>query len=187
MSVPTFANNTLVTSVNGWIVIQQRVDGSQDFNLPWNDYKSGFGVFDKNFWLGLEKMHKLTTSADYRLRFEVLMASGWVSDEYDHFKVNSELQMYSLVVFGYSGDNEDVLNSPYNALMIQNGMQFTTFDKDNDLAPTENCAAGSYGGNWYKNCYLINLNGVYGSSLYYFKVSKNVPVIYCRMMIKLNI
>ncbi|ESN89864.1 hypothetical protein HELRODRAFT_91314, partial [Helobdella robusta] len=168
-----------------WIVIQQRVDGSQNFNRPWNDYKSGFGVYDKNFWLGLEKMHRLTTSADYRLRFEVLMTSGWVSDEYDHFKVNSELQMYSLNVSGYSGDNANVLNYP--SIMIQNGMKFTTYDKDNDFASPENCAVAFFGGNWYRNCYLINLNGAYGSTLYYFKVSRNVPVIYCRMMMKLNI
>ncbi|ESO04266.1 hypothetical protein HELRODRAFT_79419, partial [Helobdella robusta] len=55
------------------IVIQQRIDGSQNFNQNWNVYKSGFGTYDKNFWLGLEKTHQSTTSADYRLRFEVLI------------------------------------------------------------------------------------------------------------------
>ncbi|ESN97451.1 hypothetical protein HELRODRAFT_184427, partial [Helobdella robusta] len=39
LDIPTFANSTPVTSVNGWIVIQQRIDGSQSFNLSWNEYK----------------------------------------------------------------------------------------------------------------------------------------------------
>ncbi|ESO01653.1 hypothetical protein HELRODRAFT_140925, partial [Helobdella robusta] len=55
----------------GWLVIQQRIDGSLSFNKSWASYKSGFGIYYRNFWLGLEKMHQLTASADYRLRFEI--------------------------------------------------------------------------------------------------------------------
>ncbi|ESO01499.1 hypothetical protein HELRODRAFT_174450 [Helobdella robusta] len=125
LNIPTFATLTPVTSVNEWIVIQQRIDG--------------FGIYDKNFWFGLEKMHQLTTSADYRLRFEVLIQGAWYSDEYDHFKVNSELKKYSLNVSGYIGDRSNVLNCP-TPTMVHNGMKFTTFDMDNDLAPKINCA-----------------------------------------------
>ncbi|ESO01684.1 hypothetical protein HELRODRAFT_174648 [Helobdella robusta] len=75
----------------------------------------GFGTYYKNFWLGLEKMHQLTTSADYRLKFEVLI------------KISSELEKYSLHVSEYSGDGFDVLNAP-----LQNGMKFSTPDQDND-------------------------------------------------------
>ncbi|ESO01700.1 hypothetical protein HELRODRAFT_81378, partial [Helobdella robusta] len=71
----------------GWIVIVQRVNGDQSFYRNWATYKSGFGIYYRNFWLGLEKMHQLTTSADYRLRLEILISGKWYSDEYDHFKV----------------------------------------------------------------------------------------------------
>ena len=37
-----------------------RYDGSENFDLPWNDYKDGFGNLNGEFWLGLDKMHALT-------------------------------------------------------------------------------------------------------------------------------
>ncbi|ESN94008.1 hypothetical protein HELRODRAFT_144776, partial [Helobdella robusta] len=146
-----------------WIVIQQRIDGSQSFNQNWAKYKSGFGTYDKNFWLGLEKMHQLTASADYRLRFEVLIRGVWYSDEYDHFKVCTEFEKYSLNVSGYRGDKCDVLNSP-NPILVQNGMNFSTPDQDNDLHETFHCALDNLSGNWYNHCYYQRLNNFYGSS-----------------------
>ncbi|ESO01701.1 hypothetical protein HELRODRAFT_81270, partial [Helobdella robusta] len=163
-----------------WIVIQQRIDGSQSFNQNWNTYKTGFGIYNKNFWFGLEKMHRLTTWADYRLRFEVLINGVWHSDEYDHFTINSELEKYSLFVSGYIGDYWDVLNYPSNR---QNGMKFSTPDQDNDVAST-NCALEHSAGNWFNWCYCQNLNHVYGSQQFSYGYSPTVT--YCRMMVKRN-
>ncbi|ESO01706.1 hypothetical protein HELRODRAFT_135734, partial [Helobdella robusta] len=146
-----------------WIVIQQRIDGSQSFNQNWNTYKSGFGIYYINFWLGLEKMHQLTALADYRLRFEVLISGSWYSDEYDHFKVCTEFQKYFLNVSGYRGDKCDILNHP-NPKFVQNGMNFSTPDQDNDPYATYHCAFKYSSGNWYNKCYYQRLNGVYGSS-----------------------
>ncbi|ESN97559.1 hypothetical protein HELRODRAFT_85360, partial [Helobdella robusta] len=159
-----------------WIVIQQRIDGLQSFNLSWSAYKSGFGSYFKSFWMGLEKMHQLTTSADYRLRFEVLLNGSWYSDEYDHFKISSELEKYSLNVSGYSGDKSDVLDN-------HNGMKFSTPDQDNDVYGSGNCALMFLSGNWYKECYTQNINGPYGKAEFYYVR----PLTYCRMMIKRNV
>ncbi|ESO01710.1 hypothetical protein HELRODRAFT_174682 [Helobdella robusta] len=93
LNITSFADSTPVTSVNGWIAIPQRIDGSLSFNKLRN---SGFGIYDGNYWLGLEKMHMLTTSADYRLRFEVLVNGVWTSDENDHFVTSHTLNLHRI-------------------------------------------------------------------------------------------
>ena len=99
-------------SVNNWIVIQQRIDGSVNFNRNWVDYKTGFGNIATNFWLGLEKMHQLTSSRTKKLRIEIqsLDNSKWFSAEYDTFLIDSEVKGYAIHVTGYSGDAGDGLN-----------------------------------------------------------------------------
>ncbi|ESO01515.1 hypothetical protein HELRODRAFT_174471 [Helobdella robusta] len=181
LNIPTFANSTPVTSVNGWIVIQQRIDGSENFNQSWTAYKSGFGTYYQNFWLGLEKMHQLATSAHYRLRFEVFLNGSWYSDEYDHFMINSEVEKYSLNVSGYSGDKRDILNCPSVSNLVQNGMKFSTPDQDNDLTDIRNCAVVYSSGNWFNDCGYQHVNDIFGSNQFTYASSK---IIFCRMMIK---
>ena len=42
-------------------VIQRRVNGSEDFFRGWNDYKSGFGQLDHEFWLGMQFLYSIVT------------------------------------------------------------------------------------------------------------------------------
>ena len=71
----------------------------------------------------------------------------WYSAEYWSFKIGDELNdKYRLEVSGYSGDTGDFLqyegdsngNSCFGCY-YHNGMKFTTYDQDNDLADS-NCA-----------------------------------------------
>ena len=70
MSIPTQPGSVALMSVFGWIVIHQRINDNLDWELPWADYKAGFGSIDSNVWLGLENMHLLTSSQPYRLSTE---------------------------------------------------------------------------------------------------------------------
>ena len=40
-------------------------------------------------------------------------------------------------------------------------MKFSTYDNDNDMAYSGNCAKNWMGGWWYKSCAHSNLNGLY--------------------------
>ena len=48
------------TDGGGWTVFQKRLNGSVDFYRYWNDYKCGFGDLTSEFWMGLDKIHRLT-------------------------------------------------------------------------------------------------------------------------------
>jgi len=165
ITIPTQSDPVLVKSVFGWIPIHQHLGIPFDWNRNWADYKAGFGSIDADFWLGLEKMHLLTSSQPYRLRVEVQHQSlNWYSAEYWSFKIGDELNdKYRLEVAGYSGDAGDSLqyedewdgDGAFGAY-YHNGMKFTTYDQDNDPA-IENCAKSLGGGWWYNMCCLACL------------------------------
>jgi len=159
-------------SVFGWIIFQQNsgfdYENFEYWNLPWADYKAGFGSIDGNFWLGLEKVHLLTSSQPYRMRMEMQDGADelWFSAEYWLFKIGEELNdKYRLEVDGYSGDagnslmyEGDYANDGCFGCYIHNGMEFATYDQDNDLKVGENCADFLGGGWWYNKCHWACLN-----------------------------
>lgn len=49
------------TDGGGWTMFQHRLDGLVDFYWEWDDSKKGFGPLNRDFWLGLDKIHRLTS------------------------------------------------------------------------------------------------------------------------------
>ena len=91
------------TAGGGWTVFQKRMDGSVDFYRGWADYKRGFGNLNGEFWLGLDKIHRLTKLRN-RLRVELEDTTGKTAyAEYDVFAVTSERTKYKLSLGTYSG------------------------------------------------------------------------------------
>ncbi|KAM6396528.1 tenascin-N [Pluvialis apricaria] len=148
----------MTTDGGGWIVFQRRSTGELDFYKRWKDYVEGFGDPTGEFWLGLDKLHNLTSSSPirYELRVDLWTASESVYAVYDFFQVASSRDRYRLSVGNYRGNAGD-------AMTYHNGWKFTTWDRDNDVA-LSNCALTHHGAWWYKNCHLANLNGKYGES-----------------------
>ena len=146
------------TDGGGWTVFQRRQDGSVDFYRGWNDYKSGFGQLTAEFWLGNDKIHRLTASRPSSLRVELEDWSGSrVYAKYGRFNVGDEQAQYRLEVGSYSGTAGDSLISRHS----HNNMAFTTKDRDNDRRSSVNCAVFWTGAWWYNNCHSSNLNGKY--------------------------
>uniref|UniRef100_A0A8C9GV83 Tenascin-N n=1 Tax=Piliocolobus tephrosceles TaxID=591936 RepID=A0A8C9GV83_9PRIM len=146
------------TDGGGWIVFQRRNTGQLDFFKRWRTYVEGFGDPTKEFWLGLDKLHNLTTGTPtrYEVRVDLQTANESAYAIYDFFQVASSKERYKLTVGKYRGTAGD-------ALTYHNGWKFTTFDRDNDIA-LSNCALTHHGGWWYKNCHLANPNGRYGET-----------------------
>ena len=91
------------TAGGGWTVFQKRLDGSVDFFRGWDDYKRGFGSLNGEFWLGLDKIHRLTKQRS-RLRVDLEDTTGKTAyAEYDFFGVASENSKYKLSLGTYSG------------------------------------------------------------------------------------
>ncbi|XP_073247985.1 fibrinogen C domain-containing protein 1-like [Porites lutea] len=158
------------TAGGGWTVFQKRRDGSVDFFRAWDDYKRGFGNLNGEFWLGLDKIHRLTVSAGYKLRVDLEDNHGNTAfAEYSSFSVTSERAKYQLNLGSYSGTAGDSLDA-------HRAMLFSTKDRDSDRN-SGNCALSYKGGWWYNSCHSSNLNGLYlngkddskGMSWYHWK------------------
>lgn len=92
------------TADGGWTVLRKRLDGSVDFSSRgWPDYKRGFGNLNGEFWLGLDKINRLTKVKN-RLRVDLEDTQGKTAyAEYDYFAVSSERSNYKLSLGTYSG------------------------------------------------------------------------------------
>ena len=139
----------------GWVVFQRRMDGTFNFYRNWADYVKGFGDLNGEFWLGLNKIHRLTQAANSILRVDLAdFEGGKRYANYSTFQVLDSSRKYQLNIGGYSGDAGDDLTG-------HTGMKFSTKDQDNDRHPDGNCAIYCKGAWWYKACHASNLNGRY--------------------------
>ncbi|XP_060045510.1 tenascin-X isoform X21 [Erinaceus europaeus] len=145
------------TDGGGWLVFQRRMDGKTDFWRDWEDYAHGFGNISREFWLGNEALHSLTSSGDYSLRVDLRAGDEAVFAHYDSFRVDSAAKYYQLHLEGYHGTAGD-------SMTYHSGSVFSARDRDpNNLLIS--CAVSYRGAWWYRNCHYANLNGLYGSTV----------------------
>ncbi len=94
------------TPGRGWTIFQRRVDSSVKFYRNWTDYKNGFGNLTGEFWLGLDKIHRLSSNERNVLRVDLKTfknETGYAA--YDSFFVGNESEAYTLNFSNYTGNN----------------------------------------------------------------------------------
>ncbi|XP_051858689.1 angiopoietin-4-like [Drosophila albomicans] len=62
IQLPNNKSCNVLCDDDGWMIIQRRINGKQDFDKKWQEYVDGFGELDGDFWFGLEKLHLVTSS-----------------------------------------------------------------------------------------------------------------------------
>ena len=150
----------------GWTVFQRRRDGSENFYREWTEYENGFGNVRGEHWLGLKNISCLTSvKGKTKLRIDLDDFAGHSKFAcYDHFHVGTASTNYRLTIGGYQNWGIGAAGDSMTGRYSNNGMQFTTFDRDNDGHSSINCASSAYhqGAWWYNNyCGYSNLNGLY--------------------------
>lgn len=145
-----------MASDGGWTVVQRRQDGSVDFNRPWEAYKAGFGDPRGEFWLGLEKMHRIAGGRASRLAVQLRDWDGRAESLQFPVRLGGEDAAYSLQ-----------LAAPAAGWLGAGGLPlpFSTWDRDHDLRGDLNCAESLSGGWWFGTCEHSNLNGQYFRSI----------------------
>ncbi|XP_022802648.1 angiopoietin-related protein 7-like [Stylophora pistillata] len=145
------------TAGGGWVVIQKRLGGSVDFNRTWNDYKHGFGNLVGEFWLGLDKIQRLTRNETYnKLRVDLGVTTGkTVHAEYGWFGIGNEMAKYQLHISNFTSETVSS-----DSLSPHKDFDFGTWDKY-----SADCAPKTGGGWWHGNscdqAISSNLNGIY--------------------------
>ncbi len=134
----------------GWTVLVRRtpdVDERVSFSRPWVDYENGFGNLSGEFWYGLKNMHCLTSRESMEVEVEVKKNDGTkLVFSYGIFRIDGPRTSYTLHV------SKKQHEEPYDYLGYHNGMKFTTFDVDNDQAPTNCATIHGKAGWWFNNC-----------------------------------
>ncbi|XP_060634793.2 fibrinogen beta chain [Anolis sagrei] len=180
----------MTTENGGWLLIQNRQDGSVGFGRTWDSYKKGFGNIATSggkhycdtpgeYWLGNDKINQLTKLGPTELLIEM---EDWdeakVKAHYGGFSIQGEANKYQLSVSNYRGtagnaflEGASQLHGENRTMTIHNGMFFSTFDRDNDgwinPDPKKQCSKEDGGGWWYNRCHSANPNGRYYWDGYY--------------------
>lgn len=144
----------------GWTVLMRRGKYAQwplSFEQDWNGYKHGFGDIEKEFWLGNDLIHMLSSEQDMTLRVTLETFDGDTIDmDYEAFVVGPESDNYKLRVGNYLGSDPRVGNS----LRRHSEMPFSTDDR-NPATRYNNCARTHKAGWWFHSCYSVLLTGEY--------------------------
>ncbi|XP_078347906.1 fibrinogen-like protein 1 [Oculina patagonica] len=151
------------TDGGGWTVFQRRSSPFTTlFSKTWAEYEAGFSHSVNSIWLGNKHLSRLTKTP-VQLRVELRDSTNHQGYAvYENFSISSPEDNYRLSVGVYSkGTIVDAFHDSVKGFE-QDGMQFTTSDRDNDKNGLGSCAVvNGASGWWFNNCGRANLNQAY--------------------------
>merc|ERR1712055_764911 len=142
----TSTSTSTTTITQGAFVVLRRKDVGNTkgfFAKSFAEYKEGFEENGES-WIGLDTLHNLTSERSCGLK--IIMTdfdnSTYVA-LYKRFKVGPG-DGYELTVNGF----QSAPSTLYNGMKHNDGVKFSTRDKDQDGWPAGNCARSYGGGGW---------------------------------------
>jgi len=138
-------------------IMLKRIAGSSPkyFNKTFDEYEQGFSS-NGEIWLGLEKIHNLTTSRSYGL---IVKMTAWNDTEYiavyDSFMVGPG-DGYTLALSGFNSS----FSTLGDAMAYHNGMKFSTWDRDQDMNEVSCSRSYNDGGWWFNWCHRTYPTGL---------------------------
>jgi len=160
--------------LGGWTTIVNKVDRSVFFNRPMKAFINGFGNVsaNTNYWLGLDNMFDLTNNEIMTLRIE--MSNSRFDKyfiEYDLFVLAPQIEKFKLTLGKTTfGTIRDSFTNRHN------NMKFTTYDDENDLEPSYNCAKLFNAGWWFTACHAVCLTGEHNGWGHWYMNDKSMGV-----------
>jgi len=123
------------------------------FDKSFREYQDGFSANGES-WLGLDKLHRLTSKASFGLKITMTDFDGkQFTAVYDHFRIGPR-DSYTLSVGGFNA----TLSTLGDDMRDNNGAKFSTRDRDSRYH-WFHCAKQRTGGWWYVSCGLTHLTG----------------------------
>jgi len=152
------SDQTMSDSIEEVLVRKQVGNPAEYFNKNFADYEAGFSSRGE-LWLGLRKLHQLTSIGDYSLNITLADFDGKSYNAYyDQFQVGPG-DGYVLSVSGFDADRSTLGDSFYYG----NENKFSAKDKDQSPSK-QNCAFHLKGGGWFGYCHLCHLTGLHTTS-----------------------
>ena len=144
-----------------WTTISRRINGDENFNRTWVEYKNGFGKANGDYWIGNDMLYQLTNANNYSLRITMKGFLGTKISSYKSFKLEDDASSYRLKLGEYDSVNSNGGDSFFpNASCNKNrdkDAPFSTYD----YGIAKNCSKTLSGGWWFTDCGCSNLNGKY--------------------------
>ncbi|KAH9504217.1 Ficolin-2 [Bulinus truncatus] len=144
------------SDLNGYSNLRRRrIHNDVSFDKTWKAYKEGFGQICGDHWLGNENIHRITSNGRHELRMDIVLNNLPYHAVYSDFFIDNESHGYRL------NFRKFVTGNMKDTLKFYNGQQFSTLDRDNDLAGSKHCARTLRSGWWYTRCLKNDTVGLF--------------------------